>query len=276
MKHLLPRSMREIVLIAGALFLTCILFKAIGVLTLSWEAVLMPPMSLGVFFCMSLTAAYTMGDSGHTGKFGGAFMDVLKFYHLLPPEKGLDPWEMQRDLMVMSDQRIARRAQLTETSLLYGALILEEAGETLTGLARAALRASNFYEPETTEGKLCSSMFANYNAIADAMDFAAGAARYELKKLKDMGLLLTFDLTRAEAQEIFDGTVDLTVVNCGFALASGLPGAEGYVEATASNISKKNPETGMIDKDPSGKWIKGPNYFEPDLLSILVESGAVV
>jgi hypothetical protein len=68
---------------------------------------------------------------------------------------------------------------------------------------------------------------------------------------------------------IFDGTTDVAVVNCGFALACGLPGSDGYREVALSNISKRNPDTGMIDKTADGKWIKGAEYRAPDLLGVL-------
>jgi hypothetical protein len=54
-------------------------------------------------------------------------------------------------------------------------------------------------------------------------------------------------------------------VIAGLAASSGLPAAAGCVEVATSNLSKANPSTGVIDVDPSGKWIKGANYVAPNL-----------
>lgn len=66
-----------------------------------------------------------------------------------------------------------------------------------------------------------------------------------------------------------DGTTDLMVTNAGFALALGLPGAALYEEVASSNLTKKNPQTGVIDKTPDGKWIKGAKYREPNIDKVL-------
>jgi hypothetical protein len=36
-----------------------------------------------------------------------------------------------------------------------------------------------------------------------------------------------------------------------------------------SNLSKANPITGLIEKDASGKWIKGSQYQSPQIDAVL-------
>ena len=47
-----------------------------------------------------------------------------------------------------------------------------------------------------------------------------------------------------------------------------------YVEVQTSNWSKTNPNTGVIDKTPDGKWIKGVNYRPPNLTAVLAAARA--
>lgn len=76
-------------------------------------------------------------------------------------------------------------------------------------------------------------------------------------------------LTGDQAVELLDGTTDIAVTNCGFCVATGLPGGAAYREVARSNLSKVNPETGVIDKTPDGKWIKGSGFTPPDLAKVL-------
>lgn len=173
------------------------------------------------------------------------------------PEMPVDPWSYQRDLMKRSDQRMPPTPRMTTNALLYGALIMEESGETFIGLVNA-LRAHRM--PTPLEGLIACS----FNGAAHDLISISKSIRENLKNVE-----VDFPLSLEQAVELLDGHADLTVVNCGFALALGLPGAAGYDEVGSSNLSKVNPATGRIEKDPSGKWIKGPQYFKPDLARVL-------
>jgi len=70
--------------------------------------------------------------------------------------------------------------------------------------------------------------------------------------------------------EIFDALLDLQYVLDGAFVAMGLHKIkmEGYVEVHSSNMSKAGPD-GKPIKDASGKVLKGPNYYKPNLYPIL-------
>lgn len=174
----------------------------------------------------------------------------------------VDPWELQRKLMEISGQDRPVRPMLTDNSLLYAALMLEELAETLkpigVQLQRAATSTYDVLPADRIKGQ-----FAH---IAHLMTMHSVAIRQELERKPGICLEWDEDL----ALEAFDGTTDTAVVNAGFAIASGFPGAEGYAEVQNSNLSKGNPETGLIDKTADGKWIKGSNYQKPDLEMVLL------
>lgn len=174
----------------------------------------------------------------------------------------VDPWAIQETLMEASGQHIARVPSINNTSVLYAALKLEEGAETLAGLERALNRLAT---DQDCPQDLLSDQIA---AARHVMDQQSRAIR------KTLATAPQFDepLTPDEAVEIFDGTTDETVVNCGFASASGFDGTAGYMEVGSSNLSKRNPETGVIDKTPDGKWIKGADYCPPDLRKVLART----
>ena len=170
----------------------------------------------------------------------------------------VDPWEMQRELMKASDQTLPYAPRMHNGVLLYAALQLEELAEELNVMSAAA--ASHPGSPP-----------AGLNAISVA--FYQVSRRMRDVSLEVRNTIPTFDcdypLSREHAVGLLDGTTDLAVVNAGFALSAGLPGAEGYLEVASSNYSKTNRTTGKIDKTPDGKWIKGQNYFPPNLITVL-------
>ena len=96
----------------------------------------------------------------------------------------------------------------------------------------------------------------------------ASARSTQVRKYLERIPRMNHPLTRAQARPVLDGTTDLAVVNSGFSLAAGLPGSLAYQAVQVSNLSKAGPD-GKIAKDPSGKWIKGPNYRMPELDSLL-------
>lgn len=178
----------------------------------------------------------------------------------MPEEPAVDPWEYQRRLMEMSDQRIPHGFRLHTGVLLYGALIMEETAETYQGISTALQAGAKDDD--------------SYS-LAIATNFGNAAVSLLSWSKVIRGLLehadVDFPLTEDCAVELFDGTTDIAVVNSGFALSCGFPGAAGYREVVGSNISKANPETGKIDKDPGGKWIKGPDFYKPDLMRVLYD-----
>lgn len=172
----------------------------------------------------------------------------------------IDPWEYQRRLMAASDQCMPDTPRITNTSLLYAALIMEETGETLRALQGAMSDARDL---TGDEGSIAHTL----RGTADMLALRSLAIRSRIE-------CIVFDepiLRKEHVVELFDGTTDIAVVNCGFALASGLPGAAGYEDVAGSNLSKVNPDTGKIDKDRGGKWVKGRNFKKPDLLRVLTE-----
>ena len=191
----------------------------------------------------------------------------------------LDPWQIQRGLMEASDQPMPAYASLTRYSLMYEALIMEELGETMRATVEALDRrfSSGIEDPNR-------AWLNRPRGIREALDIMRPMAFEHLphtaiqlrKACERMPHEFAMLLSKAEAKEIADGTTDIAVVNCGFALSSGIPGAESYEEVGTSNLSKRNPATGKIDKDESGKWIKGPLYQEPDLFRVLDEAGCVL
>lgn len=176
-----------------------------------------------------------------------------------------DPWNMQRELMRISAQEVPAIPMLTKDSLMYMALILEETAETiLEGIDPAMRRAAlkGFPDHEVKD-----AIRTNLLATATEMWNASNLIRNLLKTVASFAIPLNME----EAIGLFDGTTDVAVVNCGFALACGVPAQEGYNEVGGSNLSKVNPDTGMIDKTPDGKWIKGRDFKMPDLRMVLMK-----
>jgi hypothetical protein len=180
----------------------------------------------------------------------------------------LDPWAMQRDLMAASNQTLPAAPELNRGGLLYGALILEEASETLSAVsqATAASELSAILAAQGPRVAALSVVAAEFQDIASKMHEASLRIRGLLETLP---VSLRIELSRKLAIEIADGTTDIAVVNSGFALSSGIDGPGCYQDVAGSNLSKKNPDTGKIDKTADGKWIKGRNYRAPNLEAVL-------
>lgn len=165
-----------------------------------------------------------------------------------------DPWYLQRNLMTISGQRTPDQPALTNESLLYGALILEELGETLNAAAGVL-----FDQDPARENMAKDLATMSLDLIQISKDFRT--------KLEGFDLFL--ELPDEVAVELLDGVTDMVVVACGMCESMGLPGYSGYMEVYESNHSKVNPATGVIDKTADGKWIKGSGYFKPDLAQVL-------
>lgn len=176
----------------------------------------------------------------------------------------VDPWEQQRMLMAASGQRMATRyPRMHNGVLLYAALLMEELGETLEAVGDACAHAPSFPVG-------LPAVAVEYYKVGKALQERALIVRNTLAVMEPVDFLLP----DADALAMFDGTTDIAVVNCGFALSAGLPGAEGYAEVANSNLSKINPDSGKIDKTPDGKWIKGTNFFKPDLTRVIATGHA--
>jgi hypothetical protein len=175
-------------------------------------------------------------------------------------EPMVDPWLLQRALMAASKQPLPVEPVLNNTGVLYSALIMEELAETCSGLAsvlgRFTPKDGHNFEVKTVE------------AILMSIGHDLASASNQIRSLLP-SITIYSRLDQKEAVELLDGITDIAVVTAGFALATGLPGGEAYLEVACSNLSKANPATGLIDKDAGGKWIKGPEYQRPDLARVL-------
>lgn len=186
-----------------------------------------------------------------------------------PMEHKVDPWDLQRLLMKVSDQFRPPLPVLHKGALMYFALILEETSELAAGLFRTLERewVNGIASASSTETELRSIMLWRLAHHSEFMHKLSVDIRDDLALMPDFEAHMTAE----ECVEILDGTTDIQVVNSGFALAAGLPGPAAYSETVTSNLSKANPATGKIDKDPSGKWIKGVDYRKPNLHRVLKE-----
>jgi hypothetical protein len=173
----------------------------------------------------------------------------------------VNPWKSQLMLMLKSAQQVPAAPAITKGSILYGALVLEEVGETLMGLA------TGVEEISMGKGSELYDVSIAFVKIARAMQLQAITIRKQLAETSELPIVKM--VSKDVAREILDGVTDIHVVVAGLGIACGLPGQAAYDRVATSNLSKANPVTGVIDKDAGGKWIKGPNYAAPDLDSLL-------
>lgn len=180
----------------------------------------------------------------------------------IAPVKAVDPWQMQRTLMAASAQSLPSKPEINRDVMLYAALNLEELSEMVSGLANALGKLAQGPEEVTEVGKVLKEASANMHEYSLVV-------RGLLTKVPPT---FTAPVDAEDLIEMADGTTDVTVVNSGFALALGLDGAACYDEVAGSNLSKINPDTGVIDKTPDGKWIKGRDYHAPNLRQVVLGS----
>lgn len=171
-------------------------------------------------------------------------------------EQPVDPWLLQHVLMLASDQQVPKTPTVTRTTLLYFAMILEEAAELAVALEETLRLASATGRISRVIGMVSKDMDDSSKQIRALL---AGIGEY------DINIIPPF----ATRKLLLDGTTDIAVVNSGFALAAGFRGDIAYSRVQTSNLSKRNPDTGKIDKDPSGKWIKGRAYQMPYLEDLI-------
>ena len=231
------------------------------------------PLELIIIALLSIVAIFNEAfrETAHQAIFVCILVFALRVYDMymeakdklnLFQDNGRDPWMYQRKLMQISDQELPNSPRLTKTSILYGALILEEAGETALALAKAIEESSR------GRNSMLFELSKDYARTAVNLIDTSKGMRLALEACKELPeeLPMAFDT----AKELLDGCVDVHVVTCGLSLSTGLPGMDAYSIVVRSNLSKANPATGLIDKTPDGKWIKGANYQQPDLDPLLV------
>jgi predicted HAD superfamily Cof-like phosphohydrolase len=166
-------------------------------------------------------------------------------------------WAQQLHIMRLSGQATPERPQTNKTGLLYALLIMEELGEYLQALAAVYQRA-----PVTGAS---AELLWRLDIQGRTLIHLSAELRVQLASTPD-----TVDVPPNNAfVGVLDGLTDLAVVVAGAGLALGLPAEEAYIEVYRSNTSKVNPDTGVIDKTPDGKWVKGRGFFPPDLDAVL-------
>ncbi len=170
----------------------------------------------------------------------------------------VDVWAYQRDLMHASGQRLPQYPEVNATTVLYFALTMEEMAETARAIRAAVMRQS-------VSRWSRAQLFASLDHADKELDGMANTLKKILPALSDFSV----PLSRADAIELLDGMTDTMVTVAGMPLSAGLPGRDGYREVQSSNLSKRNPDTGVIDKHANGKWIKGRNYQAPNLGQVL-------
>lgn len=182
----------------------------------------------------------------------------------------VDAWALQRQVMLASNQQLPRETCITRGTVLYLALCLEELAETMDPVCHAFGDAvlpparDNVPLPYSQAG-----LRAGYNVLVDIIPALQGASKALRSASGRMAHNMELSVSDELEEQLADGVTDMAVVVAGLAESSGLPGAALYREVAESNLSKRNPRTLGIDLDPSGKWIKGVNYQEPDIRAVL-------
>lgn len=187
-------------------------------------------------------------------------------------DQPVDPWALQARLMSMSDDPIPQVPKITSAALMCYAALLEEVAEAGTLIAQALAHEGG--GPGAWTGKDCAAgLFAMSQDLEPTLRFMDSTSRHMRGMLAgaDFQEWRGLRLGLNEAHGLLHEVTDIQTTNTGLTLAMGLPGAEGYKRVHDSNVSKANPKTGKIDKDPSGKWLRGVNYHRPDLDQLLID-----
>lgn len=222
---------------------------------------------------MFVTAAGSYRSAGAVG----AMLLLLGFctgwmrLHALKPLRDVDEvdiWAHQEQLMDMSGQERPALPVFTKGSLLYLALQAEELSETYKHATEVMERARQESNATDEDRLMLQNLHTRIHNLYIVMHNGSEDMRGWIKELPDHWRT---HLTYQQSKDLLDDVTDTTVVTAGFGLATGLPARSGYLNVATSNASKANPDTGVIDKMPDGKWIKGRDYQEPDLDSVLHE-----
>jgi predicted HAD superfamily Cof-like phosphohydrolase len=86
-----------------------------------------------------------------------------------------------------------------------------------------------------------------------------------IKALESLAKFINPDM-----QEVFDGILDVLVVQLGMGVSLDFPMEEGWNEVLRSNMAKINPD-GSVTRRPDGKVMKPAGWTAPDLKTILVK-----
>lgn len=193
-------------------------------------------------------------------------------------DRRVDIWQHQRHLMQISDQQLPEAPTLTATSILYLALTAEEMSEACVtavgilaheGMSSPRLRPAGGWGSNVDPRR---QQLRNYlQQLASSWHQNAVTLR---KLLAEQSHPLAIPLDPLDAISLLDDFTDIAVTVAGLTPASGLPGAEAYLDVQESNASKAHPLTGKIAKTADGKWIKGPRFRLPDLGKVLAQTRA--
>lgn len=83
----------------------------------------------------------------------------------------------------------------------------------------------------------------------------------------EIGLEDGFSVTEENIGPLLKEMADLQYVLSGLAVTFGLPLEQAFIDVHKSNMTKLGPDGKPIVRD-DGKLLKGPNYKEPDMISI--------
>ena len=121
------------------------------------------------------------------------------------------------------------------------------------------------------------------NAVAKFHDaFGIESADSPTVNIPDQTILLRYNLMKEENEEyleaaqkndlveVADALGDMLYILCGTILSHGMQHkiTEVFEEIQRSNMSKLGPDGKPIYRE-DGKVLKGPNYFKPDIVTIL-------
>jgi predicted HAD superfamily Cof-like phosphohydrolase len=103
-----------------------------------------------------------------------------------------------------------------------------------------------------------------------------------IKLIKEEFNELIEALEKGDIVETYDASLDILYVVFGLLTVGGMDAEPGFAEVQASNMSKLGAD-GLpilsrgeeLDGFPEGKVLKGPNYFKPDLLRVLIAQGYI-
>lgn len=212
-------------------------------------------------------------DATHRPGVTGLEATLMAIKDLYAAGGGQTTYDLQRDLMARRDQDLPTQIYITPQAIMYFALNLEELGETATALGDAihAGRRAPCGRDQLAENIRYADGFSQ---AADAMVAQGSMLKQYARGMREnvrcyFGQSLPrLAISLAHAKEITDGCIDSAVVNAGLTLSLGIPGAACYDNVVTSNLSKQQGD-GKIHKYPDGKWIKGPNYVEPQLGAII-------
>ena len=130
--------------------------------------------------------------------------------------------------------------------------------------------------PNPTDKDLCVQLGCHFEEVLESMEALNCdiKARTEVKILSDdfknkyLPCLKGSKRCNADIDEkieLVDAMADQIVTAIGVLYMLGVDPEKALKEVVRSNDSKRNPETGELDRDENGKIKKGENYEQPDL-----------